>query len=150
MSLSLCEAHDTRGLKALPLNFPPGSTVYGDAGYTDYLTEDDIQEIEGITLAIMRKKNSRRPDKPYVAYIKQHLRHAIETVFSQITQFSQIYSCGNNGWLFDENSDFYHGSHFGISFNRLDSSVFTLQYLLNSVSTVLFSLLTCFLALLTL
>ncbi len=49
MSLSLCEAHDTRGLKALPLNLPPGSTVYGDAGYTDYLTEDDIQEIEGIT-----------------------------------------------------------------------------------------------------
>ena len=43
------EAHDTRGLKALPLNLPPGSTVYGDAGYTDYLTEDDIQQIEEIT-----------------------------------------------------------------------------------------------------
>ena len=54
------EAHDTRGLKALPLNLPPGSTVYGDAGYTDYLTEDDIQQIEEITLAIMRKKRCTR------------------------------------------------------------------------------------------
>ena len=95
------EAHDTRGLKALPLNLPPGSTVYGDAGYTDYLTEDDIQEIEGITLAIMRKKNSLRPDKPYVAYIKQHLRHAIETVFSQITQHfpKSIHAVTMDGFL---------------------------------------------------
>ncbi len=80
------EAHDTRGLKALPLNLPPGSTVYADAGYTDYQAEDDIQETEEISLAIMRKKNSLRPDQPYVAYLKQHLRHAIETLFSQITQ----------------------------------------------------------------
>ena len=80
------EAHDTRGLKALPLNLPPGSTVYGDAGYTDYLAEDNIQQTEQFTLAIMRKKNSRRPDEPWVAYIKQHLRHPIETLFSQITQ----------------------------------------------------------------
>jgi len=80
------EANDTRGLKALPLNLPPGSKIYGDAGYTDYQAEDDIQETEQVSLEIMRKKNSRRPDKPYVAYIKQHLRHAIETLFSQITQ----------------------------------------------------------------
>lgn len=80
------EANDTRGLKALPFNLPPGSIVYGDAGYTDYLAEDNIQDAEQITLAIMRKKNSRRPDEPCVAYIKQHLRHPIETLFSQITQ----------------------------------------------------------------
>ena len=80
------EAHDTRGLKALPLNLPPGSTVYGDAGYTDYLAEDNIQQTEQFTLAIMPKHNSRRGDQPWVAYIKQHLRHPIETLFSQITQ----------------------------------------------------------------
>ena len=80
------EAHDTRGLKALPLNLPPGSTVYGDAGYTDYLAEDNIRQTEQFTLAIMRKKNSRRPDEPWVAYIKQYLRHPVETLFSQITQ----------------------------------------------------------------
>ena len=43
------EANDTRGLKALPLNLLPGSTVYGDAGYTDYQAEDDILETEEIT-----------------------------------------------------------------------------------------------------
>ena len=34
----------------------------------------------------MGQKNSRRRDEPYVAYLKQHLRHPIETLFSQITQ----------------------------------------------------------------
>lgn len=80
------EANDTRGLTALPFNLPPGSTVYCDAGYTDYRAEDEYQKREGISLQVMRKRNSRRPDEPWVAYIKQHLRHPIETLFSQITQ----------------------------------------------------------------
>ena len=158
LSLSLCEANDTRGLKALPLNLPPGSKIYGDAGYTDYQAEDDIQETEQVSLEIMRKKrcdpgevsspreraprqNSRRPDQPYVAYIKQHLRHAIETLFSHDSRvplrlsaargrssnyatLSQIYSRCNNGRLFDENSNFYHCSYFGISFYRLGYCLF--------------------------
>ena len=49
LSLSLCEAHDTRGLKALPLNLPPASTIYGDAGYTDYQAEDEISETEQVS-----------------------------------------------------------------------------------------------------
>ncbi len=80
------EAHDTRGLKALPLNLPEGSVIYCDAGYTDYDAEDNAKQCERISLQVMRKKNSRRPDEPWVAYIKQHLRHHIETLFSQITQ----------------------------------------------------------------
>ena len=74
------EANDTRGLKALPLNLPPGSAVYSDAGYTDYLSEDDLKEAEGIALQVMRKRNSKRPDVPWVAYIKQCTRHYIETI----------------------------------------------------------------------
>jgi hypothetical protein len=80
------EAHDTRGLKALPLNLPEDSIIYCDAGYTDYDAEDDFQQCDRVSLKVMRKKNSRRPDQPWVAYIKQHLRHPIETLFSQITQ----------------------------------------------------------------
>ena len=80
------EAHDTRGLKALPLNLPEDSVIYCDAGYTDYDAEDDFQQCERVSLKVMRKKNSRRADEPWVAYIKQHLRHPIETLFSQITQ----------------------------------------------------------------
>jgi IS5 family transposase len=65
------EANDTRGLKSLPLNLPPGSVVYGDAGYTDYEAEDNLNENDQISLQIMRKSNSHRPDEPWVAYIKQ-------------------------------------------------------------------------------
>lgn len=79
------EANDTRGLKALPLNLPAGSSVYTDAGYTDYLAEDDLKDADDIALQVMRKRNSQRPDEPLVAYIKQSTRHYIETVFSQIT-----------------------------------------------------------------
>lgn len=80
------EANDTRGLSALPLNLSAGSQVYSDAGYTDYQAEDDLKQTDAITLQVMRKRNSKRPDSPWVAYIKQHLRHPIETVFSGITQ----------------------------------------------------------------
>jgi hypothetical protein len=79
-------ANDTRGLKALPFNLPPHSIVYCDLGYTDYWAEDEFQEHEAISLLVMRKGNSQRPDPPWLAYIKQHQRHLIETVFSQITQ----------------------------------------------------------------
>lgn len=79
------EANDTRGLKALPFNLPQGSSIYADAGYTDYLSEDDLQETDGISLQVMRKRNSKRPDAPWVVYLKQVIRHYIETVFSRIT-----------------------------------------------------------------
>ncbi len=79
------EANDTRGLKALPFNLPSDSIVYCDSGYTDYWAEDEFEANEAIALQVMRKGNSRRPDAPWMAYIKQHQRHLIETVFSQIT-----------------------------------------------------------------
>lgn len=79
------EANDTRGLRALPLNLLDGSSVYADAGYTDYQAEDDLKEADDISLEVMRKRNSQRPDAPWVAYIKQCTRHYIETVFSGIT-----------------------------------------------------------------
>lgn len=79
-------ANDVRGLKALPLNLPQGSEVYGDAAYTDYITEDDLQDSSQIELQVMRKKNSTRSDPPWTSYVKQCTRHYIETVFSGITR----------------------------------------------------------------
>lgn len=79
------EANDTRGLKALPLNLPEGSSIYTDAGYTDYLVEDNMKEADNLNLQVMRKRNSKRQDAPWVAYLKQVTRHYIETVFSAIT-----------------------------------------------------------------
>ena len=78
-------ANDVRGLNALPLNLPPDSEVYCDSAYTNYTDEDDLKETSKISLKVMRKKTSKRPDKPWEQYIKQHTRHYIETVFSSIT-----------------------------------------------------------------
>ena len=78
-------ANDVRGLQTLPLNLPPGSQLYADKAFTDYLVEDNLAEVDKITLMAVRKQNSKRPDRPWLAYIKQTLRHYIETVFSQIT-----------------------------------------------------------------
>ena len=59
--------------------------MYSDSAYTDYNCEDDLEITDQIFLKVMRKKNSKRPDKPWNQYIKQHIRHYIETVFSSIT-----------------------------------------------------------------
>jgi Transposase DDE domain len=79
------EANDVRGLNALPLQLPTHSEVYADAAYTDYQAEDDLQQTDGIALQVARKRKSKRPDSPCLAYIKQTTRHFIETVFSRIT-----------------------------------------------------------------
>jgi hypothetical protein len=87
-------ASDIRGLNALPLNLPSGSEVYADAAYTDYTVEDILQELSTISLKVMRKKNSKRKDKPWIQYIKQHTRDYIETIFSSITcVFPSFNSC---------------------------------------------------------
>ena len=79
------EANDVRGLQTLPLNLPPGSELYSDKGFTDYVAEDNLAETDDITLMAIRKRNSSRSDSPSLAYIKQTTRHYIETVFSQIS-----------------------------------------------------------------
>lgn len=79
-------ANDVRGLKALPLNLPEGSEVYGDSAYTDYTCEDDLKDFSQIELQVIRKKNSTRCDSPWTSYVKQSTRHYIETVFSGITR----------------------------------------------------------------
>jgi hypothetical protein len=50
----------------------------------------------------MRKKNSKRPDKPWIQYIKQSTRHYIETVFSAISSMypKSIHAVTYEGFLF--------------------------------------------------
>lgn len=79
-------ANDVRGLRTLPLNLPMGSAIYSDSAYTDYLIEDDLKQLSGIELKVLRKKNSQRADSPWTSYVKQYTRHYIETVFSRITR----------------------------------------------------------------
>ncbi|MBI1923614.1 IS982 family transposase [Candidatus Poribacteria bacterium] len=80
-------AHDVRGMKALPLNLPPGSEIYGDSAYTDYSVEDTFKELEEVLLNPLRKKNSKRYDQPLDRLYKNQTRKRIETTFSQIVSW---------------------------------------------------------------
>lgn len=77
-------AHDSRFLKALALDFTPGDKVYADAAFINYDLEDIYKE-ENIELSVERKRNSKRKDEPYVAFLKNHMRKAVETEFSVLT-----------------------------------------------------------------
>jgi Transposase DDE domain len=78
-------ANDTRGLRVLPLALPVGSEVFLDAGYTDYLSEDDAGAADGVRLSTMRKRGSRRRDTFAEHWYKKLTRQPVETVFSQLT-----------------------------------------------------------------
>lgn len=78
---------DVTALQAMSLDLPEGSELYADAGYTDYELEDLLGQLEGIELLACRKKNAKRADQPWQAYLKKHYRKRIETTFSQITNF---------------------------------------------------------------
>jgi len=76
--------HDSQSLGKLPFDVAPESIIYMDAGYTDYLSEDDLFEAEGIVAKVQRKSNSKRKDEPDVRFLKEYMRKAIEGDFSQI------------------------------------------------------------------
>ena len=48
-----CCANNVRALNALPLNLPPGSEVYCDFAYINYIVEDDLKESNKIWLKVM-------------------------------------------------------------------------------------------------
>lgn len=75
---------DVQALKKLPLAVAAESKIYGDSAYTDYQAEDDMKEADMIQLMIGRKSNSKRPDEPWIRFIKEHMRKGIETSFSEI------------------------------------------------------------------
>jgi hypothetical protein len=81
------EAHDVRGLDVLYMDLPPDSYVYGDGAYTDYDTEDAMEELDCVNLDPLRKKNSLRCDEPSIHYYKKLTRKYIESVFSAISYY---------------------------------------------------------------
>lgn len=76
--------NDVLALKKLPLSVAAESKIYGDSAYTDYQVEEDMKQAEMIELMIQRKSNSRRPDEPWIRFIKEYMRKGIETSFSEI------------------------------------------------------------------
>lgn len=76
--------HDTTALQAMQLDLPTGSYLYGDSGYTDYEQEDLYAECDQIYLKIHHKKNAKRPDEAWQAYLKKVICIPVETSISQI------------------------------------------------------------------
>jgi Transposase DDE domain len=93
--------HDSQTLGKLPFDVAPESCIYMDAGYTDYLSEDDLFEAEGVYAKVQRKANSKRKDEPYVNFLKQYMRKQVETDFSQIKakMLRSIHAVTEEGFL---------------------------------------------------
>lgn len=93
--------HDSQALGKLPFDVAPESCIYMDAGYTDYLSEDDLFEAELVYAKVQRKANSKRKDEPYVNFLKQYMRKQIETDFSKIKakMLRSIHAVTEEGFL---------------------------------------------------
>lgn len=90
---------DISGFKQLYLDLPPGSTIYADKAYMDYVCEDVLNEDTDITLVALHRANSTRPMDGCLRYICHHYRKRIETAFSRMADFfaKRIYAitrCG--------------------------------------------------------
>ena len=93
--------NDVRALGKLPFDMAPESSIYMDAGYTDYQSEDDLFEAEMIHARVQRKSNSRRKDEPYENFLKQQMRKPIESTFSALKakMLRSIHAVTQQGFL---------------------------------------------------
>jgi Transposase DDE domain len=93
--------HDVCALYELPLQVAPESNIFGDAAYTNYEVEDMMMDASGIQLMIQRKSNSKRPDQPWINFLKLHMRKRIETTFSTIKNLfpKKIHAVTKAGFL---------------------------------------------------
>lgn len=76
---------DTSGLHWYQFDLPAGATIVGDKAFNHYGIEDDLAAV-GLTLAPLRKKNSKRAIPPWTTYWRQYVRKYVETVGSLLTQ----------------------------------------------------------------
>jgi len=75
---------DVAHLDQFDFDLPPGSTVYADKIYNDYLVEDCLEEDGNIDLSPFRKSNSKRPDPPWKRFLQHHYRKIVETSASLV------------------------------------------------------------------
>lgn len=93
--------NDTNALYKLPLQVPPESAIYLDAGYTDYRAEDVCLQAEGVLLKTERKSNSTRKDTPSAAFLKNRMCKKVETTISLIKarMLRSIHAVTQHGFL---------------------------------------------------
>lgn len=75
---------DIKALKAMDLNLPKGSLIFGDRAYTNYEFEDKLLEMQEVKLIPKRRKDLKRQHSPEVCEQLRSERNKIETVFSSI------------------------------------------------------------------
>ncbi len=92
---------EIEGLRQMPLDLPPKACLFGDSGFTDYSHEEDLQDAEQIDLKVARRKNSKRPHKPWWDYLIQINRKPIESTFSELTALCgrKIHATTQKGFL---------------------------------------------------
>jgi IS5 family transposase len=92
---------DITALKIMEMDLAPGSVVYGDKAYTDYVLEDYLAEIEMIELIPDRKANLKRQHSGCIRYLQSILRKRIETTFSQLVSLfpRKIHAVTKDGFL---------------------------------------------------
>jgi hypothetical protein len=76
--------HDLEGLKRLPLDLPPGSTLYGDKAYKDQHEEWLLQDAAGVRFLPLTRSNAKKPLPPCLVYLAHIGRQQVETAFSLI------------------------------------------------------------------
>ena len=91
---------DVEGLQVFAFDLPPGSRVYADKAYNDYNIEDLLDEVCGIDLMPLRKKNSKRSVPAYVQFVQQIHRKRIETAGSLLHRMmpKQIHAVTSKGF----------------------------------------------------
>lgn len=77
---------DIRAFENMGLDLEPGSKIYGDKAYNDYLHEDIVNEAAEIQIISQRKDNSKRQWGAALNYLLSKTRRRIETTFSCMTQ----------------------------------------------------------------
>ena len=95
------ETGDITAFQCSQINLPEGSSLFGDKAYNDYEQEDYLLECDEIHLRPARKSNSKRPDKPYESFYKNHVRKMVENSFAMITDLfpRHIHATSAKGFL---------------------------------------------------
>jgi hypothetical protein len=75
---------DVGCLDQFEFDLPAGAIIYADKIYNHYLVEDCLQEDGQVTLSPFRKRNSKRPEPPWIRYLQQHYRKIVETSASLV------------------------------------------------------------------
>lgn len=75
---------DITGLKMLSYDLPEGSTIFADKAYTDYVLEEDLQQMLQLRLVPKRKGHHKKQHSQSLVFTLNSVRNRIETVFSSI------------------------------------------------------------------